>query len=166
MPLESKLALTLAVVLLAARGAWAATAEVEFVDPAKFTDAGRPTQFIDRDENLGNLKKHFIEQAAQRLPAGEKLAIRVTDVDLAGAYEPWQTYSREVRIVKEIYPPRIDLKFRLTAADGTVVKEGVRSLRDPGFMMGPSLGYGGDNLRYEKVMLDQWFEQEFGTPRR
>jgi Protein of unknown function (DUF3016) len=157
--------LTLAIALSTAQVAAAATAEVEFVNPAKFTDAGTPTRYIDRNEVLGNLKKHFIGQAAH-LPADQKLFISVTDVDLAGAYEPWQLYSREVRIVKEIYPPKIDFKFRLFAADGTVVKEGERSLRDTGFMSGPSFGYGGDNLRYEKVMLDTWFEKEFGKPAR
>jgi Protein of unknown function (DUF3016) len=159
------LTFTLLAAIAAAARASAATAEVEFVNPAKFTDAGTPTQYIDRDTNLGNLKRHFIEQATH-LPADQKLFISVTDVDLAGSYEPWQLYSREVRIVREIYPPRIDLKFRLVAADGKVVKEGERSLRDNGFMSGPSFGYGGDNLRYEKVMLDAWFEKEFGKPAR
>jgi len=155
-----------AVALLAARGAAAATAEVEFVHPEKFTDAGTPRQFVDRDENLANLRAHIVKQAAAMLPANEKLYVSVTDVDLAGDFEPWQLYSREVRIVKERYPPRLDFSFRLVGPDGAVVKEGTRSIRDTGFMMGPSMGYGGDNLRYEKVMLDDWIEKEFLKPGR
>ena len=154
--------IALIAMILASQAAVAATAEVEFVKPEKFTDAGTPRQYVDRDANLTNIRDHFVKQAASLLPADEKLYIRVTDVDLAGAFEPWQLYSREVRIVKEIYPPRFDFSFRLVRADGSVVKEGERSLRDPGFMSGPSFGYGGDNLRYEKVMLDEWFEKEFG----
>jgi hypothetical protein len=157
------LRIALAAALFASQATLAATAEIEFVRPEKFTDAGTPRQFVDRDANLTNLKNHLVKQAASMLPAGQKLFIQVTDVDLAGSFEPWQLYSREVRIVKEIYPPKIDLKFRLVGADGSLVKEGERSLRDPGFMSGPSMGYGGDNLRYEKVMLDEWMEKEFSS---
>ncbi len=156
------LRIAIATALFGSQAALAATAEVEFVNPQKFTDAGTPRQYVDRDANLTNIRNHLVKQAASLLPADEKLVMQVTDVDLAGSFEPWQLYSREVRIVKEIYPPKIDFKFKLTRADGSIVKEGERSLRDTGFMSGPSMGYGGDNLRYEKVMLDEWFEKEFG----
>ena len=151
----------LAAALATAYCAVAATAEVEFVNPEKFTDAGKQRQYVDRDANLSNLRAHIVGQAASMLPTGQKLFVSVTDVDLAGEFEPWQLYSREVRIVRERYPPRIDLRFKLVGPDGAVIKEGERSLRDPGFMSGPSFGYGGDNLRYEKVMLDAWLEKDF-----
>jgi len=144
----------------------AATAEVEFVHPEKFTDAGTPRQYIDRDTNLANIKAHIVKQAAAMLPANEKLIVTVTDVDLAGEFEPWQLYSREVRIVKERYPPRFDFSFKLLGPDGAVLKEGTRSIRDTGFMSAPSMGYGGDNLRYEKVLLDDWLEKEFPQPKK
>ena len=156
----------LAAALFIGHAAFAATAEVEFVHPEKFTDAGTPRQYIDRDTNLANLKAHIVKQAAAMLPANEKLVVTVTDVDLAGDFEPWQLYSREVRIVKERYPPRMDFSFKLLGPDGAVIKEGTRSIRDTGFMTGPSMGYGGDNLRYEKVMLDDWIEKEFLKPGR
>jgi len=151
----------LAAFAAAATACLAATATVEFVKPDSFTDSGRARHYVDRDSNLENLRKHLIAQAAKMLPADETLAIFVTDVDLAGAFEPWQTYSREVRIVKDIYPPKIDLNFRLTRADGTLVKEGTRSMRDTGFLTTPGLRYSGDNLRYEKILLDDWMEKEF-----
>ncbi|HEY2630430.1 MAG TPA: DUF3016 domain-containing protein [Usitatibacter sp.] len=155
------LALGVAAALSAAHAAVAATATVEYVKPEKFTDAGRRHANIDRDETLENLKRHLVERAAKLLPADETLAITVTDVDLAGAFEPWQAYSRELRIVKDIYPPKIDLSYRLTRADGAVVKEGTRTLRDTGFLTTPGLSYSGDNLRYEKIMLDDWMEKDF-----
>lgn len=156
------LRIAVAASIFASQPIFAATAEVEFVNPQKFTDAGTPRQYVDRDANLTNIRNHLVKQAASLLPADQKLVMQVTDVDLAGSFEPWQLYSREVRIVKEIYPPKIDFTFKLVRADGSIVKEGERSLRDTGFMSGPSMGYGGDNLRYEKVMLDEWFEKEFG----
>ncbi|HEX4781942.1 MAG TPA: DUF3016 domain-containing protein [Usitatibacter sp.] len=144
----------------AAWAAAAATAQVEFVKPESFTDAGRRNARVDRESNLEAIRRHLVREAAKRLPAGEALSISITDVDLAGAYEPWQRYSNEIRVVKDIYPPRIDLRFRLARADGSVVKEGERSLRDPGFLMGDT-SHQDDNLKYEKAMLDQWMGKEF-----
>ncbi|HXF77828.1 MAG TPA: DUF3016 domain-containing protein [Usitatibacter sp.] len=137
---------------------------MEFVKPEDFTDAGHPHALVDRKANLESLRSHLVRQAEKLLPAGESLAIFVTDVDLAGAYEPTQRYSNEIRVVKDIYPPRIDLRFKLTRADGTVVKEGERTLRDPGFLMAPSR-YLGDNLGYEKAMLDDWLHEELQAQR-
>jgi hypothetical protein len=156
----------LAAVLLAVNGAYAGTAEVNFVNPEKFTDAGKRRQYVDSDTVLAGLREFLVKQAAQLLPADQKLVINVSDVDLAGQYDPRQLASREVRIVKETYPPRIDLYFRLVTADGTVLKEGQRNLRDPGFLTSPSLGFDNDYLRYEKSMLQEWMLREFVKDKR
>jgi hypothetical protein len=155
-----------AALFLAATGACAATAEINFVNPDKFTDAGKRYQWVDKDSALGGLKDFLEKEAARLLPADQKLVINVTDVDLAGYYDPRQLASREVRIVKDQYPPRIVLDFRLLAADGSVVKEGQRNLWDPGFLSSPSLAFANDYLRYEKAMLDEWMQREFGKGKR
>ena len=83
----------------------------------------------------------------------------ITDVDLAGDFEPWRgpDFTR-VRVIRDIYPPRIDLDFRLIGADGRVLREGKRKLRDPGFLTTGAIGPGStDPLRYEKRMIDRWF---------
>jgi hypothetical protein len=154
--------IVLVLVTLAASSspAAAATAEVEYVKPESFTDTGRRFDERERAANLDTLKRHLVEEAARRLPAGETLAVTVTDVDLAGSYEPWQMAHNEVRIVKEVYPPRIELHFRLARADGTIVKEGDRKLRDSAFLTGGSLR-SADGLRYEKAMIDEWLDREF-----
>jgi hypothetical protein len=143
----------------------AATATVEYVNPEKFTDAGRSYSHGERESNLGQLKDHLIERAAKLLPADQKLTVTVTDVDLAGAYDKRQSISNEVRVVKEIYPPRIDLTFKLEGADGTVLKEGSRNLRDPQFMNG-GLRYKGEALGYEKELIDDWLRREFPQPKK
>lgn len=58
--------------------------------PDDFTDAGRPHVLVDRNANLESLRKHLVRQAEKLLAPDESLAISVTDVDLAGAYEPTQ----------------------------------------------------------------------------
>jgi len=63
-------------------------------------------------------------------------------------------------VIKNIYPPRIDLTFTQTDANGAVVKEGERQLRDPAFMQRGILN-STDPLRFEKRMLDDWLRKEF-----
>ncbi len=138
--------------------------EVVFFEPEKFTDV-RDSSFGDsekaRDATLGELRTYLIKQANRLLAPGQQLKITVTDVDLAGEFEPWRgSQWNDVRIVKDIYPPDIKLAFQLTDAEGQVLKQGDRNLRDLGFMMKLSIDRN-DPLRYEKSLLDDWLREEF-----
>ena len=135
---------------------------VTFSAPEKFTDVGdRFHADSEREATLAELRSYLILRAGSYLALGQKLTITVTDVDLAGDFEPWRgSQYDDVRIVRDIYPPRIDLTFRLTDADGKVVKEGKRELRDLAFMMKLSIDQN-DPLRFEKNLLDDWLREEF-----
>src|SRR6266542_1605415 len=65
--------------------------EVTFVNPEKFTDAADASRGSDwgRDSNLESLKEHIERRAASYIPEGQKLVVKITDVDLAGEIEPW-----------------------------------------------------------------------------
>lgn len=115
---------------------------------------------------LVDLRKHLVRQADRVLPSGERLDVTFTDIKLAGSFEPWRgPQFDDVRIVKDIYPPRIDLRFTVTAADGHVVADGERTLRDPGFLT-RSIANSSDPLRYEKRLLDDWVRREFDSGKR
>ena len=134
--------------------------EVSFLHPEKFTDAGRYRGGEQsREVNLAELARHIEQRAERLLPQGQELAVSITDLDMAGAYEPWRRGAGDVRVVRNVYPPRIDLSFRLTAADGSVIKEGVRSLRDLAFGNG-NVVYSDDRLRHEKALIDDWLARE------
>jgi hypothetical protein len=109
-----------------------ARAEVNFFEPQKFTDV-RDSYMGDYDRTtyLDSIREHVLEQAKYYVPEGHSLSVTFTDIDMAGDFEPWRgPRFDDIRIVKDIYPPRISLAFRLTDADGKVVKEGKRELRD------------------------------------
>jgi hypothetical protein len=61
-----------------------------------------------------------------------------------------------VRIVKDIYPPRMSFTYKLVDASGAVVKEGQEKLVELAFQMTASPINNQDSLRYEKAMLDNW----------
>ena len=135
--------------------------KVVFVNPDKFTDV----KYEDYEENspalLDQIQTFLRETGEYYVPAGLHLEIKVTDITLAGRFEPWRGPDFDhVRIIRDLYPPRIELEFRLTDAQGAVVNEGKRELTDLAFQMRHPLPES-DYLRYEKDMLKDWFREEF-----
>lgn len=138
--------------------------EVVYVAPEKFTDVRDSYTGTDsgRDAILDELRTYMQDEGRRFVPAGDRLMISVTDVDLAGEYEPWRGPRwDDVRIVKDIYPPRINLSYRLTDAAGNVIKEAKCQLRDLAFMMRITTTFQNDPLSHEKTLLDDWFRSEF-----
>ncbi len=137
--------------------------EVHYVDPDNFTEFRHAGGGVDRNERgwLNALARHIIQRAGTALSPGQRLNIVVTDVDRAGDYEPWHGgQSADVRIVRDIYPPSIDLNFTLLSADGTILRTGQTRLHDASFMMRMNR-YSDDPLRYEKSMVDDWVSRAF-----
>lgn len=139
---------------------------VEFREPAAFADAAERFPGDPRDTaHLDRLREHLVRAAAPRLPAGHRLEILFTAVDLAGEFEPWRGPQwGDVRIVRDIYPPRLGLEFRLLDPAGRVVRSGTRALSDLAFLMKITGGFRDDPLRHEKALLDDWLRAEFASP--
>jgi hypothetical protein len=168
--MKTKMILLALLGLVACNGAWAAQVAgadspvlVTFIEPENFRDA--KSEYLDtargRDAVLAELKQHIIKRAAGYLAAGQWLEISVTDLDLAGDFEPWHRGNlHNIRIVKELYPPRITLKFRLLDVEGKVLSEGTRQLQNLGFMINLATPMS-DPLRYDKALLSDWLRQEF-----
>lgn len=143
-------------------------AEVVFFEPQKFTDVKDSYMGdFDRTTYLDQIRDHLLEQAKYYVPEGHKLEVTFTDIDMAGDFEPWRgPRFDDIRIVKDIYPPRIQLSFRLTDANGNVVKEGRRDLKDLAFLMKINMSFRDDPVRHEKALLDDWLRSEFPRVRK
>ena len=157
----------LAVVLLAGAAAQADTPapalSIHFVDPQHFTDASY-TYHQDRTRSavLRDIERHLQRLAADKLAPGRSLDIEVLDIDLAGQFEPWRDRAANVRIVREITWPRIALRYTLREGDG-IVARGDEQLVDMSFLRSVNLYDREDRLRYEKAMLDHWFERSIAS---
>jgi hypothetical protein len=135
---------------------------VVFVDPEKFTDARRSEFKPNSDALLDALAKFMREMGENILPPDMNLEIRVTDIDLAGNFEPWRGPEfDQVRITNQLYPPRVALEFRVIDARGQVIHKGTRNLIDLDYQLRTYYPVD-DYLRYEKDLLRHWFREEFG----
>ena len=138
---------------------------VSWSDPADFSEMTRGQDRIEtlRGTWVRDLAGYLRSSATERLQAGETLEVELLDVDRAGDYEPWHgPRGDDIRITRDIYPPRINLRFRHLDAGGQVLAEGERRLSDGGFMSRTLSHRSTDPLRYEKQLLDDWLARELG----
>lgn len=155
-------AIALATASLLAAGAAQATgrAEVHYIAPDRFTDAGFGAAERERTQSL---LTHQIERLAARLPDGQVLKVEFTDVDLAGEVD-WLSPHR-LRVMGQLPDaPRLALRFELTK-DGQVVARGEEQLRDLAYLVRRSGLKANEPLPYESRMLSEWFSSRFAGTR-
>lgn len=159
-PFRTSLGLAL-VLLAAAAGAVASgTVSVRYDHPEQFTETREVRAFAPARADSGyldTLKSYIEKRATPLLGPGQTLDIVITDVDRAGSYLPSIGPGQPVRIVKDVYPPRITLHFRLLDDQGQVLRQGERKLTNLSFMQDAPGGISNtDPLRYEKRVIDRW----------
>ncbi|MGH7304329.1 MAG: DUF3016 domain-containing protein [Candidatus Rokuibacteriota bacterium] len=131
--------------------------------PEAFTDFKATCVGMDeRTRGLLTDLTRFIRATGARYVAdGGALEVTLTDVDMAGEFETWRgPQACSVRVMLDIYAPRIRLEYRLVDHEGKVVSAGRRELRDPLYLTRAVL-LATDPLRYEKNLLLDWFQREF-----
>ena len=131
-------------------------ADVSFRDPMNFADAGFGVG--ERERNLDLLAAH-VRRLAERLPAGQTLRVEMLDVDLAGEIQWIRTHPLRV-LGHGAAAPQIVLRYELIE-DGRTLRSGEERLVDPGYLMRVSSTFEREALRFERRLLDDWFEARF-----
>lgn len=156
-------------VILIGAGLWvtglsaiAADLSVVFLHPQKYVDAGYSRPFASEAERAAvqrDIEQHFQRLAERHLAVGDSLKIEVLDIDLAGHFEPLGLRNgTDLRVVRGVTWPRIKLRY-VFSRGGQVVARGEEQVSDKSFLMGGNRYPSSDRLRYEKAMLDDWFER-------
>ena len=146
----------LAAALLAAAGAASAGVTVTYEKPEEFIDM--PRSPVERDRVLREVTRHF-DSLAKDLPAGQQLKVTVTDLDLAGREEPRRWAMDDIRIMRGGADwPTLKLSYTLEE-NGQVLRSGEESLKNMMYQQRINRYSSGDALRYEKQMVDDWFQK-------
>ena len=139
--------------VLATGAASAGDVTVNYIQPERFSDL--PFSSWDREAALKELTDHFAKLGA-KLPPGQNLRIDVTDIDLAGREVP-NRGVRDLRIVRNGAEwPRMELRYAIES-NGQVLRSGESKLSDMAFMDRIGRYSDGDSLRFERRMIDDWF---------
>jgi hypothetical protein len=140
-------------------GSAGAAVSVTYVEQEKFSDV--PFVTWEREDTLKTLTEHFT-WLGSGLPPGQDLRIEVTDVDLAGRAIPNARAGRDVRVLRgQADWPRIELRYAVEQ-NGQVLKSGEARITDMNYLNHTSRYFDSEPLRYEKAMLDEWFEKTIG----
>jgi hypothetical protein len=159
--------LVMAGVTVASDPARDAHVAITFLRPETFTDlgSGRPGAPRERENILQELRVSMQKSAAGALRENLRLEITVKDIDLAGGFEEWRRPGlNEVRFVRDLYPPRMTLSYRLLAPDGRVLRKGETRLTNPDYLFGAQAG--SDPLRHDKALFRDWLRTDFSEFRK
>jgi hypothetical protein len=144
-----------AVVALLASSAALAEVTVTYTKPDDYTDLARGE--YDRERVLKQFTDYFAT-LEKKLPPGENLKIDVLDIDLAGRMYPRRN-GEEIRVMNGGADwPRMHLRYTLEK-DGQVLRSGDDNIANMNYQQSRSSYFDSDPLRYEKQMLDDWFNK-------
>lgn len=152
-----------AALVLGSAAARAGSAEVNFIEPEGYSDAGGRGALRDlptREVVLKEIKNHLVELATRNLPETQSIKIDILDIDIAGRREVLRAGADDVRVYDDLSPPRIKLRYALSE-NGAVVTNGEERLSDPTYLNSLARPVQGDPLRYERPMLTKWFLSRF-----
>lgn len=152
--------------ILLTANAWASqqstTIKVNWQNPEKYSDI-RPSSGTKKayQKRVISAFDKIWSGFADQLPAGYSLQVTVKDLDLAGDVNPmYRIDHSDIRVVKEIYFPRMTFDYQVLDHQGKVVlAEQDVKIKDMGFMNSSPIGLGSTEFVYEKQMLKNWFQK-------
>jgi len=109
---------------------------VQFHEPDTYTDFKmKPIESQSDQKALEKQMRDRIQQIAKaEVPPQYHLDLNIRDIDLAGEFEPENGPDADnVRIVRAVYPPEIELDYTLKGPGGNTVSSGTRTLTNLAF---------------------------------
>jgi hypothetical protein len=164
-PMKTPIALqttVLGLILAVPAIAMAGEAKMSLLNPDKFTDI-EPGNGTDKSFRKG-LERTFTQElakSAKALPASHTLEVTFTDIDLAGEVDPIEVPGGyRLRIMRDVYFPRMEFDYRVLDASGAVVSEQKSvELKDMSYLSSPKGSTTSTSFYYETRMLRQWFNK-------
>lgn len=144
---------------LLAFSAASAAVQVQWSNPRQFRDAadGYPPTERDRKSVLSELERYISRLGDRYVPEGYILEMDFTNVDLEGEFEPFNGAGfNDVRIIKDIYPARLQFSYTVKNKDGAVVAQGQESLSH-NMIMPPPIPSRNEQFPYTYELLSEWF---------
>lgn len=152
--------LSVALAMLVAMSVHAtATVNITFVEPETFHDDDF-RRSVRRADIITEFSRYFKRLGDRYLKDNQTLSIDVLDAELAGRYEPWRDTFSDVRILRDVTPPRFKIRYSLEQ-NGEILMRGEETLTDINYLQNPSARSSMQRFPYEKDMLQDWFHKRF-----
>lgn len=160
--MSNPLRIFLSLICLISLPSFAASVNVTWQDPDNYADVrpGNETRDGFRERVFKDLDEVFAKNA-KKLPDDLQLDLIVTNLDLAGDTLGYYTSSGyEIRIVKDIYWPRMSLTYSLKNKEGVEISSGKADLADMSFLFSQQLSITNSGFRFEEKMINNWFKSQ------
>lgn len=134
--------------------------KVEWQTPDNYHDIQSSNELQSRFENrfFETITKNINKQAEKTLKPNQKLEMQVSNVDLAGDVRPtFGATTGDLRIVKEVYPPRITFTYQILEDDKVIIT-GDEKLTDMSFLSRISR-INERPFEAETTMLNDWLKR-------
>lgn len=110
--------------------------KIEFADSDSYTDV--ETHFGSSGKAINEIERSianaFQKSADKYLPDGYSLAVSVKNIDLAGDRSVLTSTFGDIRVYRDIFPPRIAFSYEVHAPDETLVASGDVSKSDLSYL--------------------------------
>jgi len=137
--------------------------KVNWFEPEEYTDVKGADESDKRfQKRTFHQFEKFFTKLSKKLPEDVQLSLKVTNVNLAGDVRYNFNASREIRLITDIYWPAIEFEYQLTSKN-KVIDKGEVKLKDMAFMSRGSVNRRSEVLKYEKRLLNDWFDDHVQT---
>ncbi|TXH92201.1 MAG: DUF3016 domain-containing protein [Thauera aminoaromatica] len=166
MTICQRFSLPVAAMLLSIASATAsAGVTVAFAEPGRYADAGASEGA--RTRTLAILERHIRAAARPCVGDDERLTVKVMDVDLAGEVDWSRSDAIELRVLREVGAPRIELDWVLADGRGQVIAERQEQVSDMEYLRKAArANFSRELLPYERLMLEDWSRSRLCRPAR
>lgn len=148
------LALAIALVGFAAPGAALAEVSVIYSGPKDVSPLVYRS-VSERDALVREIAR-TLRVAGDKLPKGQKLAVELLDVRPAGQFEPWRPSADTVRILRDVTPPSVRLRYALTER-GRAISRGEETVTDMNYLWSAAARSSLSSFPYERELMRDWF---------
>src|SRR5690349_9583033 len=96
---------------------------VTWGDPAQFAEIrySQNRRLAAQGDWVVELADYMQEKIAKAVPAGERVDVSILDIQRAGQYEWLHSQTDDVRVLRDVYPPRMTLQFSRKDPSGNVI---------------------------------------------
>jgi hypothetical protein len=139
--------------------------DIDFGSPSGYTDIEIDGFSGEREQAviLDLIRVEFEENASKYLPNGYTLRIQVRDIDLAGYHEPLYSGYDDIRIMRSVYPPRLEFSYTVLDDEQIIIEQGDPSLIDLNYLWKMALpSQRNDTAFYVKSLLKDWARHDLG----
>ena len=110
----------------------------------------------ERDAMFRHLARTLTKLGERDLPPGRKLTVELIDVRPAGQFEPWRATADNVRILRDVTPPSVKLRYRLTEGK-RVISSGEETVTDMNYLWDVAARSSIGSFPYETELMRDWF---------